>query len=167
MRDTIELEALGVPVALITATSRIPSVTRKNGVFFVNHFSVDAPRKSAKAFDGDFDNPGWKRSLTKFAYHRQLRLAGCKEGDEVAIGGLRVKWRFPTAEYEENNWPSGFRAWHSRIDGIKELEHIETPDPTVGLSDEEIEQRVDDLTPAVLARLTDSNSPSQGTETTR
>ena len=148
MRDTIELEAMGVPVALITAAGRIPRVTWKKGVYFVS-------QSRHADFDGDLDDPQVQRGIAKFSFHRQLRLAGCKEGDEVEIGGKRMKWKYPSREFEESkrNWPSGFSKWHSRVDGIKNFRPIETPDPTFGLSVAEIGNRVSDLTPQVCAIL--------------
>ena len=147
MRDTIELEGRGVPVALITAAGRIPKVTKKKGVFYLT-------QSHDKNFSGK--DPHTQRGIAKFSYHRQLRLAGCKVGDAVEINGIRVKWKYPSKEFEENvrlNWPSGFRNWHSTIDGIKSFKPIETPDPTVGLSKSEVEARVKDLTPAVMNLL--------------
>lgn len=148
MRDTIELEGRDVPVALITAQGRIPKVAKRKGVYYV-------AQSLAGNFKGDLDNPRAQRYLSKFGFHRQLRLAGCKAGDPVEINGVRLKWKYPSKAFEESklNWPSGFAKWHTRIDGIKRLEPIETPDPTVGLSRSEVQARVDDLTPAVLGRL--------------
>ncbi len=139
---------MGVPVALITAAGRIARVTKKKGVFCISQSRFGQ-------FHGDLKNPGTQRALAKFGFYRQLRLAGCKEGDEVEIGTTRVKWRYPSKEFEANkrNWPSGFGSWHSTIDGIKQFKPIETPDPTVGLSDDEIQNRVDSLTPAVSLQL--------------
>ena len=83
-------------------------------------------------------------------------MAGCKDGDEVDVSGTRLKWKYPPVEFEESkwNWPSGFAKWHSREDGIKKLKAIETADPTVGLSSEEIQRRVLELYPKVLSCLT-------------
>ena len=124
-------------------------MTNRKGVFYVTQ-SRDG------GFSGNLDDPRVQRGLAKFSYHRQLRLAGCKAGDTVEINGVRLKWKYPSKEFEESvklNWPSGFRNWHSTIDGIKTFKPIETPDPTVGLSKSEVEGRVEDLTPAVMKLL--------------
>ena len=129
MRDTIEFETRGLPVALITAAGRIPTITKRKGVFFLY-------QSRGKLFNPErLETPEGQRGIAKFSYHRQLRMAGCKDGDEVDVSGTRLKWKYPSVEFEENkwNWPSGFAKWHSRADGIKKLKAIETPDPTVGL----------------------------------
>ena len=135
---------MGLPVALITATARIPTVTKKrDGSFAVRHFF-------AERLSGSLEKASVQRSLARFGYHRQLRLAGCDEGEVVEIGGQRVRWHYPSGDFEAANWPSGFGKWHSTIDGIKKFRPIETPDPTVGLDAEEIASRVAALTPEVL-----------------
>lgn len=152
MRDSIELESRGVPVALITASGRIPTITRRGGIYYLSHFFGDRFRPEA------LNSTVGQRGIAKFSYHRQLRLAGCKEGDDVDVAGTRVKWKFPSREFEESrlNWPAGFAKWHLTIDGIKRFMPIETPDPTVGLPASEIEERVRDLTPKVFTMLTDA-----------
>jgi hypothetical protein len=136
-------------VALITATGRIPTIVKRKGVYRLVH-------SFGHRFDlGLLHNPEGQRFLAKFGFHRQLRLSGCKEGDEVEIGKVRVKWKFPPPEFEESksNWPTGFSKWHLRIDGIANFKPIETLDPTSGLSTHEVESRVEELAPLVLRNL--------------
>ncbi len=160
MRDTIELEGAGIPVALITASGRIATVSKKKGVYHIKHGDVELEDRFAnviRSLASLGDALGQDLQLHRILkdYHRLLRLAGCKEGDKVSFESIEMNWRFPPPAFEEHkwSWPSGFRKWHSVVDGIKGFEHIETPDPTVGLSSAEVAKRVNDLTPRVLARL--------------
>ena len=154
LRDSIELEFRNIPVALVTATTRIPTVRKQQGVYILTHCFAD------RFNEGWFSSPMDQRNLAKFGYHRQLRLAGCQAGDRVEINGQRIPWVYPSAEFEASkwNWPSGFAKWHLRQDGIKQFKAIETPDPTVDLSAADISYRVEDLIPKIQTVLLANSS---------
>ena len=148
MRDTIELELRGVPVALITATGRLVEVRKSAGIFEVDHGFAD---KIAATVGSEWAT----RQLSKFGYHRALRLAGCRAGDSVRLGGeVVIGWEYPNAEFEHTHRPAGFGRWNSDLDGFRRFESVVTPDPIPGLSAVEVARRTEEITPKVVRILT-------------
>ena len=84
MRDTLELESRGTPVALITTTARIVEVAKRDGLFHLQH-------GFAGKIHATLTTPWATKNMAKFGYHRALRMAGCREGDLVQLAGGTVK----------------------------------------------------------------------------
>jgi hypothetical protein len=153
LRDTLELELRNVPVALITTTARVPVVTKKNGVYHLQHSHAQGVLES-------WGTPQADRALLRSGYDRLLRMAGCREGDTVVLawpGGLRggasgsgsVKWRSWPAEIEAKAMPSGFGNWSDTADGVRGLETITLPDPLFGISKEVVASHGESVVPQV------------------
>ena len=92
--------------------------------------------------------------MAKFGYHRALRMAGCREGDQVQLPGGTISWRFPDTDDERSQMPAGFGKWCSTADGVRGLKTITVDDPVDGLSASAIAHRVDEIVPQSVSILT-------------
>lgn len=147
MRDTIELELRGVPVALITATGRMVEVAKRDGIFEITHAFA---AKIASTMGSDWGT----KQLSKFGYHRALRLAGCRAGDQVRLGDALVEWQYPDPEFERAHRPAGFGRWNSDVDGLPRFDFVVTPDPIPGLSPAQVAERTEAIAPRIVRILT-------------
>ena len=130
---------------MITATARIPIVTKRKDTFHVLHGFADAVASS--------HDVATNRTAARMGFHRALRVAGCKEGGRVSLAGTEISWHYPSAEYEARNWPSGFGKWNSTIDGISGLKTLQTRDPIFALPVSEISARSETLVPGIVRIL--------------
>ncbi len=147
MRDTIELEHRGVPVALITATGRLVEVRKRAGIFEISHAFADKIAATMGSV--------WATAqLSKFGYHQALRLAGCRGGDAVRLGEVVMDWEYPDAVFERAHRPAGFGRWNTDVDGFKRFESVVTPDPVPGLTAAAVAERAGEITPKVVRILT-------------
>lgn len=147
MRDTLELESRGTPVALITTTARIVEVAKRGGVFHLHH-------GFAGKIHATLGSDWAEKQMAKFGYHRALRMAGCSEGDSVQLPGGTIRWRFADTDDERSQMPAGFGKWCNTADGVRGLQTITVDDPVHGLSASAIAQRVDEIVPRCVSILT-------------
>ena len=140
MRDTLELESRGTPVALIATTARIVEVAKRDGVFHLHH-------AFAGKIHATLGTPWATKSMAKFGYHRALRMAGCSDGDAVQLPGGTISWRFPDSDDERSQMPAGFCKWCSRADGVRGLRTITLDDPVHGLTTPAIAERAAAILP--------------------
>lgn len=91
--------------------------------------------------------------LERMGIHRALRLAGCKNGARVTIGGREVRWRYPGEKPEDRLLPGGMGSWNSHADGIRLYPVVRTPSPVKRLTGKQAADRARDLTPAVLRAI--------------
>ena len=147
MRDTIEFEIRGLPVALVVTPARLVEVEARAGVFHLRHAFA------AKIFSA-LGSVWAQRQMAKFGYHRALRMVGCRDGDLVQLPGGTVEWRFPDIEYERSTMPAGFGRWCSVADGVSGLRWITTNDPNTRRDDDGRSRRAGELAVQVKAILT-------------
>ena len=101
-----------------------------------------------------FGSPWAERQISKFGYHRALRMAGCESGSTVGLPGGTVSWSYPPLEEELKWMPAGFGKWSSRLDGIRNFETVEVEDPPPRMKGREAETVVEGLLPQVISILT-------------
>ena len=147
VRDALELELRGVPVALIVATGRVVQVARRRGVFHLTH-------GFAEKIYSAFESPWARRQMCKFGYHRALRMAGCRAGSRVRLPGGTVSWSYPSEDEELSCMPAGFGNWSSKLDGVRNFEHVEVDSPRSRMTNLEIEASMEHILPRVISILT-------------
>lgn len=97
------------------------------------------------------------KQMSKFGYHRALRIAGCQDGDKVQLPGGIVTWEYPDPDEELGLMPSGFGKGCNPADGVRGLRTITTPDPIPGIDEHEVRARADVIAPEVVTILTSSD----------
>jgi Obg family GTPase CgtA-like protein len=143
LHDVYWLEEQGIPVAYVDTPGRMHKVSREDGIFVVDYWTLKYVVRDYKKAALE-ERPAYlRKQLEKQGVYRALRVAGARPGDRVRLLDLEI-------EMEE--LPEPPRNWLPDAEGIRDYPVIVT-DAVGRLSDAEIAQRAEELLPRVIETL--------------
>jgi hypothetical protein len=99
LHDIFELESRGIPVAWIDTPGRVPKIARVGRAYSIEYATNFRIEQAAD--QRGIQPASLARAFEKFGFHRALRAAGAKPGDQVRVGKVQVElWPYPPPKLE-------------------------------------------------------------------